>query len=109
MNPTKKQARIAGLLYLLASIPAVFSWIYVNGKVFVGTAQGAVVCLSAESGQELWRATVGEPIIFQPVVAAGRVYVTSGKGTLFCVETGDAEDDGWLMWGGDPAHNGLLP
>jgi hypothetical protein len=35
MNPTKKQARIAGLLYLLASIPAVFSWIYVNGKVFV--------------------------------------------------------------------------
>ena len=35
MNPTKKQARIAGLLYLLASITAVFAWIYVNGKIFV--------------------------------------------------------------------------
>jgi len=35
MNPTKKRARIAGLLYLLASITAVFAWIYVNGKVFV--------------------------------------------------------------------------
>src|SRR5215469_14019909 len=35
MNPTKKQARIAGLLYLLASIAAVFAWVYVTGKLFV--------------------------------------------------------------------------
>lgn len=35
MNSTKKQARIAGLLYLLASIAAVFAWVYVTGKLFV--------------------------------------------------------------------------
>ena len=35
MNPTKKQAHIAGVLYVLASIAAVFAWIYVGGKVFV--------------------------------------------------------------------------
>lgn len=35
MNETKKQARIAGLLYLLASIPAPFALIYVPSKLIV--------------------------------------------------------------------------
>ena len=35
MNETKKQARIAGLLYLLASIPAPFGLIYVPNKLIV--------------------------------------------------------------------------
>jgi hypothetical protein len=35
MNATRKQARIAGLLYLLASITAVFVWIYVPSKLIV--------------------------------------------------------------------------
>jgi outer membrane protein assembly factor BamB len=79
----------------------------VNGKVFVGTSAGEILCLGADSGKELWRATVGEPIAFQPAVAGGRVYVGSSTGTLFCLETGDARDDGWLMWGGTGSHNGL--
>src|SRR5215475_15182640 len=35
MNQTKKQARLAGLLYLLASIPAPFGLIYVPNKLIV--------------------------------------------------------------------------
>lgn len=35
MNSIKKQAHFAGILYLLASIAAVFAWIYVDGKLFV--------------------------------------------------------------------------
>jgi len=35
MNAIKKQAHIAGVLYILASIAAVFAWIYVGGKIFV--------------------------------------------------------------------------
>ena len=35
MNAIKKQAHTAGVLYVLASITAVFAWIYVNGKIFV--------------------------------------------------------------------------
>jgi len=81
--------------------------VLVNGKVFVGTSGGEVLCLSADSGKELWRATVGEPIAFQPAVAGGRVYVASSTGVLFCLETGDAKDDGWLMWGATASHNGL--
>ncbi len=35
MNAIKKQAHTAGILYILASITAVFAWIYVGGKIFV--------------------------------------------------------------------------
>jgi outer membrane protein assembly factor BamB len=77
-----------------------------NGKLFVGTLRGDICCLSAESGEELWRASVGEPVIFQPAVVAGHVYAGTSSGSLFCLETGDARDDGWHMWGGDACHNG---
>jgi outer membrane protein assembly factor BamB len=78
----------------------------VNGKLFFGTVQGDLHCLAAESGEVLWSAGVGEPIIFQPAIASGRVYMGTETGSLICLETGDAGDDGWLMWGADAAHNG---
>ncbi|HEY3585941.1 MAG TPA: PQQ-binding-like beta-propeller repeat protein, partial [Myxococcaceae bacterium] len=81
----------------------------VNGKLFFGSVHGAVHCLSAETGEELWSVPVGEPVIFQPAVAGGRVYVGTDSGTLVCFETGDPGDDRWLMWGADAAHNGILP
>jgi Ca-activated chloride channel family protein len=79
----------------------------VNGKVFLGTIHGEVICLAAHSGDVLWRADLGEPVVFQPAVAGGRVYAPTSQGSLFCLETGDPADDGWLMWGAGPAHNGL--
>ncbi len=79
----------------------------VNGKVFVGTARGEVQCRSAKTGELLWSADVGEPIAFQPAVARGHVYVSTSTGSLYCLETGDPKDDGWLMWGASASHNGL--
>jgi outer membrane protein assembly factor BamB len=80
----------------------------VNGKLFFGSVAGELHCLSAESGEEVWKISIGEPIVFQPAVAGGRVYVGTDSGSLVCVETGDRNDDGWLMWGADAAHNGRL-
>jgi outer membrane protein assembly factor BamB len=80
----------------------------VNSKIFLGTLDGEVFCLSAWSGDVIWSVRVGEPILFQPAVVHGRVYVTTQAGKLFCLETGDPADDGWRMWGGGPDHNGLL-
>jgi outer membrane protein assembly factor BamB len=79
----------------------------VNGKLFLGTLDGRVVCLSAASGETLWSVQVGEPVLLQPAVACGRVYAPTASGSLFCIETDDPADDGWLMWGATPAHNGL--
>jgi outer membrane protein assembly factor BamB len=80
----------------------------VNGKLFLGTLDGEVLCLSAQSGETIWSAQVGEPILCQPAVAHGRVYAATRAGHLFCLETGDSADHGWLMWGGGPEHNGLV-
>jgi outer membrane protein assembly factor BamB len=79
----------------------------VNGKLFLGTTDGRVLCLSAATGETLWSVSIGEPVLLQPAVAGGRVYVPTAVGSLFCLETGDAADDGWLMWGASAAHNGL--
>ena len=78
----------------------------VNGKLFFGTTDGRLVCLSAESGGELWSVNLGEPVLFQPAVVGGRVFAGTARGTLFGLETGDPNDDGWKMWGATPAHNG---
>jgi Ca-activated chloride channel homolog len=78
----------------------------VNDKVFLGTTFGQVYCLAADSGDVLWNARIGEPIVFQPAVAKGRIYLSTNSGHLYCLETGDANDDGWLMWGANAAHNG---
>jgi Ca-activated chloride channel homolog len=79
----------------------------VNGKVFVGSVEGRVLCLSAEDGEMLADAQIGEPIAFQPAIAVGRVYVPGTNGGLYCLETDDPSDDGWLMWGANAAHNGM--
>jgi Ca-activated chloride channel homolog len=79
-----------------------------NEKLFFGSVSGEIHCLSARSGEELWKVSVGEPIVFQPAVARGRVYLGTDSGSLICLETGEPNDDGWLMWGADAAHNGRL-
>ena len=76
-----------------------------NRRVFLSTARGEVLCLDG-AGQVLWSVNVGEPIVFQPTVMQGRVFVGTSGGHLVAIETGDAKDDGWPMWGGSAAHNG---
>jgi outer membrane protein assembly factor BamB len=78
----------------------------VNGRVFLGSGDGQVACLSAENGEVQWTAEIGEPVAFQPAIAKGRIYVSAGTGSLYCLETGDEKDDGWLMWGANAAHYG---
>lgn len=81
--------------------------VIINGKMFLCSVHGEVMCMSLAKGEKLWSVNVGEPILFQPTVANGRVYVSTNRGHLICLETGDPKDHGWLMWGGNAAHNGL--
>jgi len=77
----------------------------VNGKLFLGSGRGDVYCLKAGDGKLLWQAKVDGPVSFQPAVAQGMVFVSCDNGYLYGIETGDARDDGWFMWGGNAEHN----
>lgn len=76
-------------------------------KIFVGTTSGDIICYRAEDGKPLWQYNIGEPIRFQPAIYQGAVYVATDRGNVYRIETGDPSDDGWHMWGGGAAHNGL--
>lgn len=77
-----------------------------GGKVYMGTADGRIICADPESGKTSWEAEVGGNILFQPAIAEGRVYVATNDGSLVCLETNDPKADGWTMWGGSAKHNG---
>jgi len=82
----------------------------VVGSVLVfGTVDGQLFAADVDTGMVLFAYDVGEPIVFQPVVAQGWVYAATGKGRLVALEVGDpAVLDGWHMWGGNPQHGGLV-
>jgi hypothetical protein len=73
MNSIKKQARIAGLLYLLASIPAFFAWVYVLSKLIV-TGDATATANNVRASDTLLRLSIGSEltgsIIFIFVVLA---------------------------------------
>jgi len=77
-----------------------------NNKVFVGTVHGRMRALDAKTGAQLWRYRTRAPVRFPPAVWAGRVIFGNDRGEVICIETGDAADTGWPMWGGGPGHNG---
>ncbi len=56
--------------------PAVY-----DGRVFVGLGFGgdALVCLDAETGDEIWRLDTPFPVLSAPTVAEGRVYFGMGN------------------------------
>jgi hypothetical protein len=62
MNRTKKQARVAGLLYLLASIPAFFAWVYVPNKLIV-TGDATATANQVRASETLLRVSIGSELI----------------------------------------------
>src|SRR6266478_4501799 len=57
----KKQARIAGLLYLLASIPAFFAWVYVLNKLIV-TGDATATANNVRASETLLRLSIGSEL-----------------------------------------------
>ncbi|MCE5238176.1 PQQ-binding-like beta-propeller repeat protein [bacterium] len=63
----------------------------VGGRVFVGTAGGAVVCLSAADGAIVWRAQTGGAVMSSPAVAGDRLFVGSADRCLYAFSLADGK------------------
>lgn len=66
----------------------------VGGRVYVGTASGKVVCLTAEAGARVWETRVGGAVVSSPAVAEGRVFVGSADRCLYALEAAT----GRVLW-----------
>ncbi len=55
-----------------------------DGKVYFGLGEGgqAVVCVDAETGDEIWRTPAPYPVFGSPVIVDGKVLVGMGNGNM---------------------------
>jgi len=65
-----------------------------NGRLFVTTGFGDIVALDAQTGEELWKKSIGLPIRAAPTVTDDKVYVISTDNKL----TAYAWSDGTTEW-----------
>ena len=63
----------------------------VDGRVYVGAADGHCYALDAETGKEVWRLKTRGPILDAPTVAAGTVYLGSGDGCVYALDAASGE------------------
>jgi len=80
----------------------------VGSQIVYGTVDGHLYFGDIDTGITLRAYDLGEPIVFQPIVAEGWVYVATGAGNVIGLELGDPQLDGWHMWGGNAQHAGLV-
>lgn len=79
---------------------------YDDGKIFVTSGFGVVICLDARTGRDIWRKDLGMPIINAPVVNGGRLFVSTHDNHFYAL----AENDGRNLWEnqGIPESAGIL-
>ncbi|WP_109341091.1 outer membrane protein assembly factor BamB [Saliniradius amylolyticus] len=66
----------------------------VYGTVYLGTENGNVVALDAETGEVQWQTFVKGEVLARPAVESGIVVVNTGAGTLFALSA----EDGSELW-----------
>jgi outer membrane protein assembly factor BamB len=67
---------------------------YDDGKIFVTSGFGVVICMDAKTGRDIWRHDLGMPIVNAPVVNGGRLYVSTHDNHFYAL----AEADGRQLW-----------
>ncbi|MHB8994267.1 MAG: beta-alanine-activating enzyme beta-propeller domain-containing protein [Armatimonadota bacterium] len=66
----------------------------VAGRVYVGTATGRVVCVTAQKGEKVWEAVTSGAVVSSPTVADGRVFVGSVDRCIYALSA----DAGKVLW-----------
>ncbi|MEA1994467.1 MAG: PQQ-binding-like beta-propeller repeat protein, partial [Euryarchaeota archaeon] len=63
----------------------------INGKVYVGSLNGNIYCIDAETGKKRWRYQTGGVVQSSPIVVDSKLYIGSADHHLYCLnaETGE--------------------
>lgn len=63
-----------------------------DGKIYICSDRGEILCLDAETGNQIWSAETEKSrhaFSASPILASGRIYATREDGTTFVIQTGD--------------------
>jgi Ca-activated chloride channel family protein len=82
---------------------------FAGSEIVVSTRDGQLFGLDVDTGYTLWSYALGRTVIAEPVIAKGWVYVTTQAGEVIALDVADPTLDGWHMFGGNPAHDGMVP
>jgi len=55
-----------------------------GGRVIVGSSDGKLYMLDAQSGKKLWEYDVGDALTASPAISGGRIVIGAQDGRLFC-------------------------
>lgn len=69
---------------------------WTDERVFTGTADGTVLALAVETGDEVWTAPIGGAVAAGPTVAESRVYVADDAGTMLALDA--ATGQSWFTY-----------
>jgi Ca-activated chloride channel homolog len=80
--------------------------VVVAGKLaLITTRDGKIVGLDTQTGAQRMGFDFGTQVTAQPIIAKGWMYVATARGQVLAFDLGDAQMDGWHMWGGNAQHN----
>ncbi len=74
--------------------PVKSSPVVTDGRVYVGTMDGLVLCLDAFTGQLVWTYMTEESVESSPAVSGGKVYIGSDDTRVYCLDALTGE----LVW-----------
>lgn len=79
-----------------------------GSQIVVSTRDGQLFGLDVDTGYTLWSYDIGHRVHAEPIVAKGWVYAATADGYVVALNVADPTLDGWHMFGGNPAHDGLV-
>lgn len=68
--------------------------VMVDGVVYVGSDDGSVYAVNADTGKEIWSYATGGPVDSSPAIFDGVVYVGSNDGNLYAIKA----NNGAKLW-----------
>ena len=91
----KPPFRVAWVRHFVAErIGSAVEPVVADGKVFIGTHNGNLYALDAESGKPLWRFQADGPILHSPAVVKHHIIAGTTRGTGYMIEAATGTESG---------------